>query len=121
MTQGSHESYHECVHSPQDEMGVRRALVDVLPEGASVERVEFSEDGTAVTLWTQDVGSLLGRRGATADRIRSAIDVELHRSIQLNIGEVIPPDDRPPELAGVPLRPSPSGPSTTTEADSDTQ
>ena len=73
-------------------MSVRRVLSEVLPEGAIVERVDFSEDGAAVTLWTQNVGLLLGRRGVTADRIRTAIDAELHRSVQLNIGELPPPD-----------------------------
>jgi hypothetical protein len=94
-------------------------LADLLPEGVSVERVDFSEDGAVVTLWTQNVGFLIGRRATTADRIRAAIEVELHRTIQLCVGEVNPPDDRPPEFAGVPLRPRPSGPSTTAEADSD--
>jgi len=73
-------------------MSVRRVLVEVLPEGALVERVDFSEDGAAVTLWTRNVGLLLGRRGVTADRIRTAIDAELHRSVQLNIGELSPAD-----------------------------
>ena len=100
---------------------MRRVLVDVLPEGASVERVEFSEDGTAVTLWTRTVGLILGRRGVTASRIRKAIDDELRRSIQLIVGEVIPPDDRPPESAGIPRRPRPDGPSTSAEADGDLQ
>jgi ribosomal protein S3 len=107
------------VDPPKDELSVRRALADVLAEGGSVERVEFSEDGAVVTLWTRDVGFLLGRRGTTGKRIRAAIEVQLHRIIQLNIGEVIPPDHRPPEFAGVPLRPRPSEPSTTAEADSD--
>ena len=98
---------------------MRRVLVEVLPEGVSVERVEFSEDGAAVTLWTRTVGPILGRRGVTASRIRKAIDGGLHRSIQLLIGEVIPPDDRPPEFAGVPRRPKPDGPSTSAEADGD--
>jgi ribosomal protein S3 len=102
-------------------MSVRRALADVLAEGGSVERVEFSEDCAVVTLWTQNVGFLLGRRGTTAARIRAAIEVELHRTIQLNVGEVIPPDHRPLEFAGVPLRPRSSGPSTTAEADGDSR
>jgi predicted metal-dependent RNase len=55
-------------------MSVRRVLFEVLPEAAIVERVDFSEDGAAVTLWTRNVGLLLGRRGVTADRIRTAID-----------------------------------------------
>ena len=93
----------------------------MLPKGDSVERIEFSEDGAVVTLWTRDVGFLLGRRGTTARRIKAAIEVELHHSIELRAGEVIPPDDRPPEFAGGPLRPAPSGPSTTFAADSDPQ
>ena len=100
---------------------MHRVLAGVLPEGASVERIEFSEDGAAVTLWTRSVGLLLGRRGATADRIRMAIEGDLNRSVRLAIGEVIPPDDRPPEFAGAPRRPRPGGSPTTAEADDDLQ
>jgi hypothetical protein len=74
-----------------------------------------------VTLWTRSVGLLLGRWGATASHIRAAIDGELRRGVQLTIGKVSPPDNRPPEFAGAPLQPKPGAPSTTAEADDDPQ
>ena len=70
-----------------DEERVRRILLD-FAAGSSVERVEFSDGGGTLTLWTQDVGPLLGRRGLTATRLRTAIERELYRSVQLNFGEL---------------------------------
>jgi len=44
------------VHSLQDETSVRRILADVLGDDSFVERVEISQDGASVTLWTQRAG-----------------------------------------------------------------
>ena len=83
--------YDEDVESSNDEVSVRRILLG-FPEGSSVERIEFSEDGSTLTLWTRDVGPLLGRRGTTAERLRTGIEHELHRSVQLMFGELPRPD-----------------------------
>jgi len=79
--------YDGRVDSSSDESSVRRVLLG-FPGGPSVERIEFSGCGNTLTLWTQDVGPLLGRRGLTADRLRTAIEEELHRSVQLRFGEL---------------------------------
>jgi predicted RNA-binding protein YlqC (UPF0109 family) len=88
---GNEHPYDDYVDSSSDEMSVRRILLG-FPGGSSVQRVEFSDDGNTLTLWTQDFGPLLGKRGLIADRIRTAIEDEFQRSVQLNFGELQRPD-----------------------------
>ena len=73
-----------------------QVLYKVVPDDASVEKVEFSEDGVAVALWTLDVGLFLGQREVSAERNRTAIGGELHRNSRLIIEEVFPSDRQPP-------------------------
>jgi len=74
-----------------DVASVGRILLG-FPGGSDVERIEFSDDGCTLTLWARDIGPLLGRRGLTADRLRTAVDGELHRSVHLIFGELPGPD-----------------------------
>jgi ribosomal protein S3 len=96
---------------------VRRLLVAIsgsLPDDADLSAVDVeSDDDVTVVLHTRTPGLLIGRRGATADAIRSKLqDVVDDGVVRLNIREV-GSDDPPAPPSGVrePRRPPPAGPS----------
>ena len=87
------------------------AGADVQAKGIDVRLVGSSY---RVDIVTAQPGRVIGRRGATADQIRSALATLLDDpALQLNIQEAPfePPPSPPPAGVREPRRPGPSGPS----------
>ena len=104
-----------------------RIVVETLLEGVAADTdiasVEITRAGARrrVDVRTRTPGRVIGRRGATADAIRSSMAERLgDPQLQMNIVEVVDDDDPPPDRpAGdrEPRRPTPGGPRTAAALD----
>ena len=84
-----------------------------IPPSAAIVSVEVVEDSSSVTIWTCTPGIVIGRRGDTADRIRTSLSASIGRPVQIFIHETKDPPENPPSV-GVrePRTPNPMAPVT---------
>jgi hypothetical protein len=99
---------------------VLNGLSETVPPEAVITSLDVADDLSRVTLWTRTPGLVIGRRGETADRIRSGLSESIGSPIQLFIYESKEPPEEPPS-GGVrqPVSPFPVGPTTAAQAEID--
>jgi predicted RNA-binding protein YlqC (UPF0109 family) len=104
------------VPSAETFRSVAAILLDHVPDGTEISAIEVTSPDAhwRVSVRTSTPGRVIGRRGATADAIRSAMAQQLHDSrLQLNIVEGPAPGDpprHPPAGDREPREPPPAAP-----------
>jgi ribosomal protein S3 len=84
--------------APFDQAILRRVIVDRVPAGSDVGRVDLWMSGPRqiVSVVTSTPGKLIGRRGSRAQILRSALAEHLgDDALQLNVEAARPPEEPP--------------------------